>query len=102
MPAQQSQPYYVYILGNDKGALYTGVTNDILRRVVEHRKKELKDFTKKYDIDQLLFCEEFTSIVDAIEAEKRIKGWTRKKKLELIRTVNPTFSDLTANWLESQ
>jgi putative endonuclease len=91
----RNRTYYVYILGNGKGALYTGVTNDLERRIQEHKTKQIKGFTSKYVINQLLYFESFTDIHDAIAAEKQIKGWTRKKKLELIRTTNPMFRDLT-------
>ncbi len=90
--------FYVYILGNGRSALYVGVTNDLIRRVEEHKAKKVKGFTSKYEIDQLLYFEEFANVTDAISSEKQIKGWTRKKKLELIRTINPTFKDLSEDW----
>ena len=92
--------YYVYNLGNGKGALYIGVTNDLPRRIREHKQKRAKGFTSKYNINQLLYCESFNNIEDAISVEKQIKGWVRKKKLELIRTLNPTFGDLSKEWLQ--
>jgi predicted GIY-YIG superfamily endonuclease len=66
--------------------LYTGVTNNIERRVAEHKAGEHHGFTQKHKIDRLVYFEEFQSRMEAIEAEKRIKGWTRKKKLDLIRS----------------
>lgn len=93
--------YYVYILGNGKGALYTGVTNHLVRRLQEHKSKQVPGFTSKYGIDELLFAERFESVQDALAAEKQIKGWTRKKKLELIRAQNPKFRDLSKDWLGS-
>lgn len=98
---ETEREYYVYILGNGKGALYIGVTNNLVRRLLEHKHKQVPGFTSKYDIDQLLFIESFSSIHDALAAEKQIKGWTRKKKLGLIRTQNPRFEDLSKDWLES-
>ncbi len=92
--------YYVYILGNGKGTLYVGVTNDLVRRLLEHKGKRIQGFTSKYGVDQLLYSEEFASIHDALAAEKQIKGWTRKKKLELIRTQNPKFEDQSKDWFE--
>ena len=92
--------YYVYILGNGKGALYVGVTSDLVRRVYEHKTKAIKGFTSKYNIDQLLFFEEFSDRNEALDAENRIKGWLRKKKLGLIRTINPKFEDLSKDWAE--
>jgi putative endonuclease len=90
--------YYVYILGNDWGTIYTGVTNDIHRRMEEHKKGTLKGFTNKYKIHRLLYVEEFNSVDEAINAEKTIKGWTRKTKMNLIRSMNPKFEDLSIDW----
>ncbi len=92
--------YYVYILGNGKGTPYIGMTSDLERRVYEHKTKAVKGFTAKYNVDQLLFFEEFSDVYEAMDAEKRIKGWLRKKKLELIRTTNPKFEDLSKDWVE--
>ncbi len=87
--------YYVYIASNEwHSVIYTGVTNDIYRRMDEHRKKLKKGFTSKYNITKLIFVEEFESIEDAITAEKKIKGWTRAKKFKLIRELNPELKDL--------
>lgn len=92
--------YFVYILGNGKGTLYVGMTNDLERRMYEHKKKLVKGFTCKYNLYQLLFMEEFSDVYDALDAEKMIKGWLRKKKLALIRTVNPKFEDLSKDWFD--
>lgn len=67
--------YYVYILGNGKGTIYTGLTSDLERRIYEHKTKVVKGFTAKYNLNQLLFFEEFDSIYDALDAEKKIKWW---------------------------
>lgn len=93
--------YYVYILGNNRGTIYTGVTHDIMRRIEEHKSKKLKGFTQKYQVDRLLYVEEFGSVHDALEAEKVTKGWVRKKKMELIRSINPKFEDLSDQWRNS-
>ena len=90
--------YYVYILGNNRGTIYTGVTNDKMRRIEEHKSKKLKGFTQKYQIDRLLYVEEFSNVHDALDAEKIIKGWVRRKKFDLIRSVNPKFEDLSKEW----
>lgn len=87
--------YWVYILTNKSGTLYVGVTNNLIRRIFEHKNKLNKSFTSKYNIDKLVYCQDFSSPDEAITAEKRIKGWTRKKKIELIKTVNPEFKDLS-------
>jgi putative endonuclease len=86
--------YYVYILGNERGVLYVGVTNDLERRLQEHKDGKISSFTRKYKVYRLLYFEIFDYIGDAIEFEKRIMGWARKKKLDLIRGMNPKFEDL--------
>jgi len=87
--------WYVYILTNKSHTLYTGVTNNLDRRVLEHQLKNKKNsFTAKYNINKLIFYEEFSNPKDAIAAEKKIKGWTRKKKIALIKSMNPEFKDL--------
>ena len=87
--------YYVYIASNKNNTvLYTGVTNDIIRRMEEHRSGAKEGFTKKYRVQKLLFYEIFHHPEEAIAAEKRIKGWLRKRKIELIKTRNPEFKDL--------
>ena len=90
--------YYVYILSNSTGVLYTGVTNDLERRLAEHRAKQTDGFTKKYGITRLVYFEEFAGPNEAIEAEKQVKGMLRKKKIGLIRQTNPTFRDLSEDW----
>ena len=87
--------YCVYILANKRnGTLYTGVTNDLLRRVIEHKGKEIKGFTEKYGIDKLVWYEQTNDIRNAIEKETQIKKWYRKWKLELIEENNPDWKDL--------
>ena len=76
------------------GTLYTGVTNNLIRRVWEHKSKTVEGFTKKYDIDKLGYYETYTNIIDAIQREKQIKGGSRKAKLKLIETMNPNWEDL--------
>lgn len=70
----------MYILGNGKGTLYVGVTNDLARRLIEHRAGKASKFTNKYRVNQLLFTEEFPSVYDAIAAEKRIKGMDEEEE----------------------
>ena len=87
--------YYIYILTNKSNTLYTGVSNNLERRVLQHQLKEKKNsFTAKYNINKLIFYEEFNNPEDAIAAEKKIKGWTRKKKMALIKSINPEFKNL--------
>ena len=88
--------YYVYIMTNERNrVLYTGVTNNIGRRVEEHNSSEnASSFTIKYNVTKLVYLEESSNVEDAIAREKQIKGWTRKKKIELINTTNPEWDDL--------
>ena len=88
--------FYVYMMTNKtNGVLYTGVTNDLWRRVAEHQEGLIAGFTKKYKIKKLVYYEDWQSIRDAIEREKRIKGWTRRKKNDLIESLNATWKDLS-------
>ncbi|MCK4891249.1 MAG: GIY-YIG nuclease family protein [Candidatus Pacebacteria bacterium] len=87
--------YYVYIATNKRDTvLYTGITNNLNRRMYEHKNKLIKGFTSKYNIEKLIYSQEFNTAIEAITAEKKIKGWTRIKKIKLIKTVNPEFKDL--------
>ena len=86
--------YYVYILTNKSNTLYIGVTNDLYRRLYEHKIKLVSGFTEKYNIDKLIYYEVFDDPISAISREKEIKGWTRKKKIELIKMINPNFEEL--------
>lgn len=90
--------FYVYIMTNKSGMLYTGMTNNIKKRADEHKNKLVEGFTKKYNIDRLLYFETFGDVPSAIAREKTIKGWLRIKKLDLIRTVNPDWRDLSEDW----
>ena len=90
--------YYIYILTNStNNVLYIGVTNDIKRRWYEHCNELVDGFTKKYHIHKLVYIEESNSIEDAITREKQLKGWTRKKKNNLIESINPNWTDLSKN-----
>jgi len=86
---------YIYILFNKRnGTLYTGVTSNLIRRIYEHKNKLVEGFTKKYDVDKLGYYEIFDDITQAIEREKQIKAGSRKKKLQLIESINPNWEDL--------
>jgi putative endonuclease len=78
--------------------LYTGVTNNLERRVLEHKRKQVPGFTSKYNINRLVYFETFGDIRAAIQREKQIKGWLRAKKVALIVSRNPTWSDLSQGW----
>lgn len=87
--------YFIYIMTNfENGTLYTGVTNNLVRRVYEHKNKLAEGFTKKYDLDKLVYFEVFGSIEYAISREKQIKSGSRKKKLDLINKFNKEWVDL--------
>ena len=90
--------YYVYIMTNGKRTLYTGVTNNLYRRVYEHKEKLIPGFTKRYNIDYLVYVESTSDIVAALTREKQIKGWTRAKKISLIESSNPEWRDLSLDW----
>ena len=86
---------YVYILANKKnGTLYTGVTNNLVRRVYEHKTKAVDGFSKQHNVDKLVFYEEHPTMPNAIQREKNIKHWSRKWKLDLIEKENPGWRDL--------
>ncbi len=87
--------YYVYILASKKhGTIYTGITNNLERRVFEHKEKLVDGFTKKYGVDKLVYFECCPDVKDAIAREKQIKGWKREKKIALIESSNPNWEDL--------
>ena len=87
--------YYVYILTNRfNNLLYVGVTNDIVRRISEHKSHSIQGFTERYKIDKLVYVESCKDINDAIAREKQIKSWNRKRKFDLINTQNPDLVDL--------
>jgi len=86
---------FIYILSNyTKTSLYVGVTNDLIRRVYEHKHKINKGHSAKYHIDRLVYYEVFEDIEDAIVREKQIKGGSRQKKIDLINSLNPDWKDL--------
>jgi putative endonuclease len=87
--------YYVYILASRKdGAMYIGVTNDIVRRIYEHRTKAIPGFTAKYNITRLVWFEIYDDPVSAISREKELKKWKRAWKIQLIESQNPRWDDL--------
>jgi putative endonuclease len=87
--------YYVYIITNNtKTVLYIGVTNNLKRRIYEHKNKSVPGFTQKYNINKLIYFEHFDNINDAIVREKQLKKWNRKWKEELINKVNSDWEDL--------
>ena len=90
--------YYVYIMTNKSRTLYTGVTNDLERRVYEHKQKLVPGFTARYNITRLVYFEATEDVQAAIVREKQIKGWLRRKKIALIESANPRWEDLSVKW----
>jgi putative endonuclease len=95
---KKAREYYVYIMACKTKRLYVGVTNDIERRVFEHKNKLVDGFTAKYNMIQLVYYEETDDICEAIQREKTLKKWLRKWKIELIEKDNPNWEDLAADW----
>ena len=98
MPNPKS--YHVYIMANTRfTTLYVGVTNDLMRRVFEHRhRKDPRSFTARYNLTQLVYFEETSDVEAAITREKQLKSWSRARKVVLIDAMNPTHTDLAADW----
>ena len=87
---------YVYILSNKRnGTLYVGVTSNLVKRIFEHKEKVVNSFSAKYNLDLLVYYEEWWSIEEAIQREKQLKAGNRKKKLSLIESINPDWKDLS-------
>ena len=90
--------YYVYVMASRSLNLYTGITSNIYRRSLQHKNGEIDGFTKKYDINRLVYYEVFEHIGNAIAREKQVKAWTRTKRLALIKSIDPTWQDLAEDW----
>jgi len=92
--------YYVYIVTSTTGTLYIGVTNELQRRIYEHKCGLIEGFTKKYSVTRLVYYEETPDVNEAITREKEIKKWRRSKKIDLIETMNSEWKDLSEGWFE--
>jgi putative endonuclease len=92
--------YYVYIMASRSLNLYTGITDSVFRRAMEHKSGKIEGFTKRYNINRLVYFEEFQYVGNAIAREKQIKAWTRAKRIALIKSLNPTWQDLAEGWGE--
>lgn len=91
--------YYVYLLTNwNNKVIYTGVTNNLERRLHEHKSKKINGFTRKYNVNKFMYFEETSDIESAIMREKEIKAWRREKKNNLVSSVNPEWCDLSKDW----
>jgi len=94
-----NEKYYVYLLTNwNNKVIYVGITNDLTRRIYEHKNKMIKGFTEKYNVKKLVYFEETQDINTAIEREKEIKKWRREKKNRLVNSMNPNWDDLSSGW----
>jgi len=91
---------YVYILAGKSATLYIGVTNNLERRIVEHKQKLVPGFTATYNINRLVYFERYEDIRDAIAREKQLKGWKRTRKVALIERENPQWRDLSEGWFD--
>jgi putative endonuclease len=98
----RGKTYYVYMLASRSRNLYIGVTNNLKRRVLEHKEGSVPGFTRKYRIHRLIHFESFTDVRDAITREKQTKAWRREKKLALINRNNPGWLDLAADWFDKK
>ena len=90
--------YFVYIIASTSGTLYIGVTNDLYRRVYQHKNNLIEGFTKKYKCHKLIYFEDTSDVESAILREKQLKNWNRAKKEFLIKTKNPSWRDLSLDW----
>jgi putative endonuclease len=93
--------FWVYILGSRSGTLYVGMTNDLERRLFDHRAGIYPGFASRYGLTRLLYFEETTDVFEAITREKQIKGWSRGKKILLLESINPSWRDLSRDWVTS-
>jgi putative endonuclease len=85
---------YIYILGNQRPTLYIGITNDLIKRVWQHKQELVEGFSRKYHLHKLLYYEKLDTIEEAIKREKQLKNWRREWKLDLIKSQNPKMKDL--------
>jgi putative endonuclease len=99
-PYGERRFYFTYILSNASMTLYVGMTNNLSRRFWEHINKIGSVFTSRYHFDRVVYFEQTTDVVGAIAREKQLKGWSRKRKIELVQRMNPKWIDLTAEWSE--
>jgi putative endonuclease len=97
---RRNHRYYVYIMASRSLTLYVGVTNSVYHRALQHKRGAIEGFTKRYNIDRLVWYETFQYVQHAITREKQIKSWSRAKKLALIQAENPTWQDLAEGWGE--
>ena len=92
--------FYVYIMASKSRVLYIGITNNLRRRVFEHKNSLYSGFTRDYKVHRLVYFERFQYVRNAISREKQLKGWLRRRKIALIGAANPTWEDLGADWFK--
>jgi putative endonuclease len=97
-----TKEYYVYIMSNASYTLYVGITSNLEQRVYQHKNKVTDGFTARYNVTWLVYYASTNDVTEAIAREKQIKGWTRAKKLALIREFNPTWRDLSLDWYDEE
>jgi|SRR5579862_6898389 len=97
---RERKTYFVYILGSLSGTLYVGVTSRPERRMSQHKQHAISGFTSKYEVDRLLYWESYDDVRKALDRERQLKGWRREKKIALIKSLNPQWTDLSRGWLE--
>ena len=90
--------YHTYIMASNSFTLYVGMTNNLKRRVREHKSKQVKGFTSRYNINKLVWYETTTDVRSAIARENQLKGWRRDRKVDLITSMNPEWRDLSRDW----
>ena len=90
--------YYVYVMASRSLNLYTGVTDNVFRRALAHKTGAIEGFTKRYNINRLVYYETFKYVNNAIARDKQVKAWTRAKRIALIKSLNPTWQDLAEGW----
>ena len=95
-------PYHVYMVKCNDGSLYTGITNNLRRRLDEHKRRLVPGFTARYNINRLVYFEVFEDVRNAIDCEKKIKSWTRAKRVALVESKNPKWDDLSREWDKPQ
>ncbi len=95
-----TKSFFVYILSNRSKTLYVGVTNNLRRRVAEYKQGIGSGFAAKYKLDRLVYYERYEDVLRAIDREKQLKGWVRRKKIALIVALNPTWKDLSEGWYD--
>ncbi|MGA2961041.1 MAG: GIY-YIG nuclease family protein [Candidatus Korobacteraceae bacterium] len=98
--AATTRHFYVYIAASISGTLYIGVTNNLHKRIWQHKQGAFEGFTKQYEVNRLIYFESFDDIRTAINREKQLKGWSRRKKIWLVERVNPRWEDLSRQWYD--